>query len=100
MTDALSVAQAALVKASEAMVQIAAHERECARRYEESAAQTVRTNEKLDTLIEQGGLARGRAEKNKELLGGIPNAFWVAVISLVSSAFVAGATFLVMKLKL
>lgn len=92
MSDALSVAQAAQLKAIEALTQVAAHERECARRYQEQARAQEEMNEKLDMLLEQNNLARGRAERNQVLLGGIPNAFWVAVIALGSSGFVAFAT--------
>ena len=52
MTENISVAQAALVKASEAMAQISAHERECARRYAETAERTTSLEKKIDILLE------------------------------------------------
>ena len=92
--DALAAAQAAALEARAAVTQIFAHVRECERRYQELNGQYERMNEKLDRLIEQGGIAKGRSEQNAMLLGGLPNAFWVAVISLLSGGVVSLATML------
>jgi len=89
-TDALSIAHAALTKASEAMAQIAAHERECARRYEQTAAEhtrqhmeNVRTlqemDSKVDELLCQANMAKGERVANSRLFASFPGAFWNCV---------------------
>lgn len=110
MSDALSVAHAALLKATEALSKVQSHEQECARRYSENAAALIgikadtqrRHEENAETLgemkrdirelLDQNNAAKGRAEQNRVILGGIPNALWVAVISLLSGAVIAVGT--------
>ena len=107
-TDALSVAHAALTKASEAMAQIAAHERECARRYEQTAAEhtrqhmeNVRTlqemDSKVDELLCQANMAKGRSEASSKLFGGIPGAFWQVVLQLLCTGVVAATAVIFLK---
>lgn len=91
MTDAaLSTAQAALSKSIEALTQVQMHEKECARRYQEAATAMGLVHAKLDTLLEQQHIQRGKSDQNRVLLGGIPNALWASIIG----ACVAGAAIL------
>lgn len=92
MTDAMSVAQAAALDARTAMTQIAGHERECARRYAESATALATVDQKLDSLLEQSGIQRGKSEANRALLGNIPNALWQVVIAGCGAGAVVLAT--------
>lgn len=92
--DAMAAAQAAALEARAAVTQIFAHIRDCERRYQDSTVQMQRMNDKLDTLIEQGGFSRGRSSATLTLFGGIPNAIWSVVMSL---AFGAVGTFLAMQ---
>lgn len=83
MTDALSVAERALVEATKALTEIGYHERECARRYEEVAANTQKVmevvedvQEKLAALLVARGVSDYRSGIAKALFGGIPNVIW------------------------
>lgn len=97
--DVMAVAQSAALEARAAVTQIFAHERDCERRYQETSAQMERMNSKLDELVRQGGIATGRAERNRDLLGGIPNAFWALIISTVGGGVVAAVVFFLKGMK-
>jgi hypothetical protein len=94
MTDALPIANAALIKATEAMTQVNSHERECARRYHETAKEMTAIRQSLDLLVIQNAEARGKAAAVKKLVSGIPNAFWNVMISLCAGGVVAFFTIL------
>jgi hypothetical protein len=96
MTDALSIAQAAARDATTALTMVSQHEKECARRYQDTAIQMAAMDEKLDRLLDKSAIQQGRQEQNRVLLGGIPNAFWATAIALGSGGVVALLT-LVLK---
>lgn len=111
MTDALSIASNAILKATEALTRIASHELECARRYQEGAAQNaVRHTEnveriecldkKVDELLSQNAQTKGRLESSRMFFSGLPNAFWQIVMNLISTGIAVGATALLLKGKL
>jgi hypothetical protein len=75
----------AALEAREAKVQIQAHIAECARRYKDTADTLVEIRRDIAALLEQSGIARGKAERTQSLLGGIPNAFWAAFIATCGS---------------
>ena len=76
MSDSLTIAHEARLEAREAHTQISSHEAECARRYEEAAAEVRNLNVKLDELLRAVAEMRGRDEQKKILFGGLPNAVW------------------------
>lgn len=92
--DVKNDASTALVEANRAITMVTSHLQECARRYADGAKALDDLNRKVDMVLEQMALARGKAEANRVLLGGIPNAFWAAVIALASGGVVALSTML------
>lgn len=92
MPDATELAHEAIIKATEALTRVASHELECARRYQESAAQNARQHlenvshiekldEKVDALLAQSDQAKGRAEVNTRLFGTLPSTIWTIIIT-------------------
>lgn len=106
-----TIANSALLKATEALIRISAHELECARRYAEGRDQNShqhaenvskmgRLEDKVDTLLSQNERAKGRLETNRALFAGIPNAFWQLVMQMLSGGIVAVIVLLAMKGKI
>ena len=99
-TDAMSVAQAALLEARQAVTQVLSLEKEFIRRYQEADAVNERRHRenlsridgvdcKLDEVSKLLNIAEGRTDARNGMFSSLPGLFWQTVLQLVSGGVIA-----------